>query len=135
VSEGIPESPKELKNALASNDPDIKSSLEIEFNRALTKSVEETITLLLGKSVAGALSYHLYAYLGLAEGDIPSHLKELFATLNNSFGVSGNVVGRAIVRRLYAKLRLDFVERPNVTLVQHVENAKMSFMKTEIKGS
>jgi hypothetical protein len=111
----------------------LESSLETQFNRALVKSVEETITLLLGKSVAGALSYHLYAYLGLAEDDIPSHLKELFATLNYSFGVSGNVVGRAIVRRLYAKLGLVFVEKPNATLVQYVDEARLKFMKTDSK--
>ena len=63
---------------MVSDVTDPESSLEAQFNRALTKSVEETITVLLGKSVAGALSYHLYAYLGLAEEDIPSHLKGFF---------------------------------------------------------
>ena len=110
-----------------------ESSLETQFNTALVESVKETITVLLGRSVAGALSYHLYAYLVLSEGDIPSHLKELFSTLNYSFGASGNVVGRAIVRRLYGKLGLAFVERPNTTLTQYVEDAKLKFMKTDRK--
>lgn len=78
--------------------------------------------------MAGALSYHLYAYLGIPEDDIPSHLKELFSTLNSSFGVSSNVIGKAIVRRLYAKLGLTFVEMPNVTLIQYIEDAKLKFI-------
>jgi hypothetical protein len=116
------------ENALTANKTDPKSGLKLEFNRALLQSLKETITALLGKSVAGALSYHLYAYLGIAEDDIPSHLNALFSTLNHSFGVSGNVIGRAIVKRFYAKLGLTFVETPNVTLIQYIEDAKLKFM-------
>ena len=106
-------------------------SFEERFNRALNKSIVETITAVLGRDVAAATSYHLYAYLGLSTEDIPNHLKEFFNALTGSFGDGGPVLGRIIVRRLYVELGLTFVQKPNGSLVEYVEDAKNMFLNGE----
>ena len=86
------------------------ASLEERFDNALTKSVEETISEVLGKNVSDAFGYHLYAYLGLSSADIPTHLNEFFTALIGSFGVGGKVLGGRMIRKLYAKLDLTLTE-------------------------
>lgn len=107
------------------------AGLEERFNRALNEAIVETITAVLGRNVAAATSYHLYAYLGLSTEDIPTHLKEFFNALNGSFGAAGAVLGRTIVRRLYEELGLTFVQKPDGSLVEYVEDAKKKFLNSE----
>lgn len=104
------------------------ASLQESFNKALDKSIMGTITAVLGRNVAEATLYHLYSFLGLSTEDIPTHLKEFFIALTGSFGVGGEVLGRAIVRKLYAELSLTLVQKQNCSLVEYVEDAKSIFL-------
>jgi hypothetical protein len=99
-------------------------SLEERFNRALIESVEETITTVLGKKVAESFGSYFHAHLGLSGEDIPSHMKELSSTLEGLFGVGGSVLGRAIVRRLCAKLGLSLVQKRDSSFVECIEDVK-----------
>jgi len=105
------------------------TSPEARFNSTLNKSIVETIAAVLGRSVAAATSYYLHAFLGLSTENIPTHLKEFFNALTRSFGVGGEVLGRAIVRSLYAELSLSLVQNSNYSLVEYVEDAKKMFLK------
>lgn len=108
------------------------ASLNDWFNRVLDKSIGGTITAVLSRDVSVALSYHLSAFLGLSTEDIPTHLKEFFIALTGSFGVGGEVLGRAIVRKLYAELGLTLVQKPNGSLVEYVEDAKRIFLNGQL---
>jgi hypothetical protein len=103
-------------------------SLEVRFNRTLVESVEETIAEVLGRRVAEAFSYHFHASIGLSKEDVPSHLQELSSELMGSFGVGGAVLGRAIVRKLSAKLGLSSVQKPDGSFVERIEELKKMFL-------
>ncbi|MGA2460742.1 MAG: hypothetical protein ABSF82_04915 [Candidatus Bathyarchaeia archaeon] len=103
----------------------------MRFNRTLVESVEETIAAVLGKNVAEAFDRHCSAYLGLSREDIPSHVKELSSALNGSFGVGGGVLGRAIVRRLCAKLGLSLDQKQNSSFAECIENVKKILLKEQ----
>ena len=105
------------------------SRLEERFDSALVESVEETIAAVLGNDVAESFGYHFYACLGLSREDIPSHLKELSSTLEGSFGVGGSVLGRAIVRRLCAKLGLSLVQKQDSSFVECIEDVEKILLK------
>jgi hypothetical protein len=111
------------------------AGLEERYNSALTKSIEETLSGILGMNVADAFSHHLYAYVGIDKAAIPTHLNELFKTLTDSFGMSGRILGVRIVRKLYTELGLtatplnasssDFSQE----YANRVEVAKKMFLK------
>ena len=101
---------------------------EARFDKALIESVEETVGAILGLTVIDAFRYHLYAYLGLSREDIPSHLNELSSVLSQSFGVAGPVLGRAMVRRLSAKLGLSLVQYSNTSLVESIDEMKRLYL-------
>jgi len=73
-------------------------------------------------------AYQVYAFLGLSREEVAAHLEELFNGLRELFGVSGEVLGRRIVRELYAELGLSLVHKPNGSFVDHVEDAKGKFL-------
>jgi hypothetical protein len=100
--------------------------LEQRFNSALLKSIEESIAAFLSRDTSSA--YHVYGFLGLSREEIPAHLKEFFDALTRLFGVSGEVLGRRIIRRLYEELGLSFVQKPNGSLVDHVDDARRMFL-------
>jgi hypothetical protein len=114
----------------ASLTPDVAEapSLEERFSRTLVESVEETISAVLGKNVAEAFAYHFHSSVELTREEIPSHLKELSSALKWSFGVGGTVLERAIVRRLYSKLGLTLVQKPDCSFVECIEDAKKMFL-------
>jgi hypothetical protein len=107
---------------------------EERFNRVLVKSVEETITTVLGGNVAEAFGYHFYAFLGLTRDEIPSHVEELCSALVESFGVGGRVLERAICRSLFGELGLSLVQKPDCSLVMCAEDAKKMFHRIETGG-
>ena len=111
------------------------AGLEERFNSALTKSIEETISVVLGRNVADAFSYQLYAFLGMSTAEVPGHLNEFFKALIGSFGTGGRVLGWRIVRRLYMELGLTLTPL-NVSssdfpkeYASRVEVAKKMFLK------
>lgn len=87
-------------------------------------TVEETIAAVLGKSVSEAFTNHLQAFIGISIDEMPSHLGALFESLNGSFGIGGNTLGRSIVRNLYRKYRVQFTETTGRTLAEYVEDLK-----------
>jgi hypothetical protein len=105
------------------------SKSEEHFDRTLVKSVEETITTVLGGNVAEAFGYHFYAFFGLTRDEIPSHTQELCSALVESFGVGGRVLERAICRKLFAELGLTLLQKPDCSLVECAEDAKKMFLK------
>jgi hypothetical protein len=94
------------------------------------ESVEGTIAGLLGRTVSDAFITHLQAYHGFTLEEIPNRPDELFKALQGSFGIAGDRVGKYIVRKLYLKAGVQFVEHDGGTLVEYVEALKRRFAES-----
>jgi len=96
----------------------------------LIESIRETIAQLLSPKVAETLFEHLEKVYSIKKDEVPSRLDKLLLTLKTTFGSSSaQVVGKAIARRFYSRLGLEFSDNPQRTLVGYVENAKLTEQK------
>ena len=99
---------------------------EQDLNVVLIESIRETIAQLLSPKVAETLFEHLEKVYSIRKDEVPSRLDMLLLTLKTTFGSSSaQVIGKAIARRLFDKLDLTFINNPNLTVLEYVEEAKM----------
>ena len=103
------------------------------FNEWLAQSVDETIAGILGQTVSDAFINHVQAYLGLKAEEIPDRPEALFKALRYSFGVGGDRVGKYIVRKLYQKAGIEFLENDGHTLAEYVETLKTKLYGGELR--
>jgi len=93
----------------------------------LIESIHETIAQLLSPKVAEKLFEHLEKVYSTKKDEVPSRLDMLLLALKTTFGSSSaQVIGKAIARRFYSRLGLEFSNDPQENLVDCVENAKMT---------
>jgi hypothetical protein len=105
-----------------------------EFNDVLVESVDETITDLLSRAVVDALYGHLQAIYSISRDEVPYRLDTLFTTLEKTFGVpSSQIITKAIARKFYLKLGLEFTANPSHTLLEYVDEAKMKLQISQSK--
>lgn len=93
------------------------------FDRILNESIEEAIGGVLGKTVVSSVFYYAENSRQLGKDQIPQRLPEFFAILELIFGQGGRTLQRAIVRQLYVKSSLKFVETSNYNVMDYVERA------------
>jgi len=68
---------------------------------------------------------YLQKYHGLSREEILGHLDVFFLALEEAFGpLNGKTVGRFIVKVLYVRLGLEFVDKPSRGLAEYVEEAR-----------
>ena len=79
---------------------------------------------LLSRQVAEALYERLEKDYSISKDELPSHLDKLLLALEETFGHSVDVIGRAIAKRLYSKLGFDMSILPRGDLIDSVEKAK-----------
>jgi uncharacterized membrane protein YheB (UPF0754 family) len=104
----------------------------VNFDSALIKSIDEAVTTLLSSQVTDALYVHLERVHSVSKIEIPNRLDALTTTLEETFGdQSSKTISKAIAKRLYTALELDFSPTPNGTLIDYIDVAKM---KLEGKG-
>jgi hypothetical protein len=104
------------------------SNPEREFNAKLLKSIDQTLTDLLGQAVLEALHQHLRELYDVIPDEVPYRLETLFEVLEYTFGVtSTKTIGRAIARDFYARIGLRFTETENYSLRDYVEQAKKNY--------
>lgn len=60
----------------------------------------------------------------ISKDEMPYHLTSLSSTLESIFGTSAKVVEKAIAKRFYSSLGLNFSDHREKTLVDYVEEAK-----------
>ena len=102
-----------------------------EFNDALVDSIDETIADLLSRTVVDALHTHLQKIYSVSWDEIPYRLDTLFTTLEKVFGVrSSQTITKAIARRFYLKLGLEFTGNPSRTLLEYVDEAKVKLQNS-----
>jgi hypothetical protein len=96
------------------------------FNDALVESIDETITELLSRAVVDALYAHLETFHSISRDELPNRLDALFSALEKIFGVRGSqTITKAIAKKFYLKLGLEFTDNPSRTLVEYVDQAKI----------
>jgi hypothetical protein len=101
------------------------SDPEKDFNGRLLKSINETLSDLLGQSVLEALHKHLKELHDVTPDEVPHRLDTLFEIFEYTFGVAATkTIGRAIARNFYARIGLQFVGIENYGLQDYVEQAK-----------
>ena len=101
-----------------------------DFNAILAESIRETIAQLLSPKVVESVFEHLEKVYSIKKDEIPSRLDMLLLALETIFGSrSSGVIGKAIARRLYSRLGLEFSDDPQMNLVGYVEKAKLEQQK------
>jgi hypothetical protein len=97
-----------------------------EFNDTLVESIDETVAALLSRSVVDALYAHLQTFHSISRDEVPYRLDTLLTTLEKTFGLRGSqTMTKAITRKFYLKLGLEFTDNPSRTLFEYVDEAKM----------
>ncbi len=91
----------------------------------MVESIDETITDLLSRAVVDALYAHLQAIYSISRDEVPNRLDALLTALEKIFGASSQTITRAIARKFYLKLGLEFTNHPSYTLIEYVNEAKM----------
>jgi len=104
-----------------------------EFNDALVESIDETITALLSRTVVDALYAHLQAIYSVSRDEVPYRLDTLLTTLEKIFGTSSQTITKAIARKFYLNLGLEFTGNPRRTLLEYVDEAKIKLQNSSSK--
>jgi hypothetical protein len=104
-----------------------------EFNDVLVESIDEAITDLLRRPVVDALYAHLQTFHSIARDEVPCRLDTLMTTLEKTFGSSARIITKAIARKFYLKLGLEFTDNPSHTLLEYVDEAKIKLQNSSSK--
>jgi hypothetical protein len=105
---------------------------EKDFNEALVKSIDETMTALFSREVVDALYTHLQATYSISKDEVPYRLDIMFSILEKTLGLpSSKTISKAIARKLYSKLALSFSDNPGRTLLESVEVAKIKLRERD----
>jgi hypothetical protein len=108
-----------------------------DFEDILGKSIDETLTSLFSREVVEALYTHLKQFHNLPKEQVPHKLETLCFTLDRTFGQpTSRTIGKAIAKRLYAKLELNFPKHnnPSLTILDYVEEAKIKLSQSNRQG-
>jgi hypothetical protein len=98
---------------------------EREFNRLFIESLDESVTLVLGEIAKRAIYEAIDRNYNIARSRIPERLDEFTLALDALFGPrASKTMTKVIIKRLYSKLALAFVERPDWRLPDYVAEAR-----------
>jgi hypothetical protein len=93
------------------------------------RCIDGAIFGIVGQDVLQALYKHLEKQYDITHDEVPYRLDTVFETLEQTFGVKGaRTLSRAIARRLYFRLNLQFVETQNYRLQDYMEQAKKELL-------
>jgi len=96
------------------------------------QSVDETIAGILGTTVSSAFTNYMHNNFGLDIGKISSRPETLFRALHDSFGVGGDRLAKYIVRKLYQKAGVEFLENDDLSLTEYVQALKTRLTDEEL---
>jgi len=96
------------------------------FERLLSESLDDALTDLFGEEAKQIIYTWFRSEYGIAREEMPERLGDLDAALTRMFGRSSRAIRRVIVKRLYSKMRIEFVERTNYGLLDYVADARLS---------
>lgn len=102
----------------------------LTFEKALVEAVDESL-LMLGENGKEVVYFRLRHTYAISKEDVPSHPEIFVECLRNIFGSGAKAIEKAIIKSLYHKLGLKFVERDNFNFLEHLNEAKVRLNKTE----
>lgn len=106
-----------------------------DFDAILSECKHRTAAEVLSPQVADALDKHLETVHHDKSAELPSRLDVMLKTMQALFGSGGTkTVGKAIAKRLYSRLGLEFATDPRKTLLEHVQYAKVEYLKSQIQS-
>jgi len=94
-----------------------------ELRSGLLEAVDEGL-LVPGEIVRKAIYERIERSYQLKREDIPEQLEAFHLALHDLLGSSAKVMEKIIAKNLYNRLKLNFTEHPNWTLVDYVNQAK-----------
>ena len=95
-----------------------------DFGQILLESVNESISVALGRPITLELNHHLQAYIGLSVDKMEDNVDFLFSSLKDSFGTQGGDIRYMVVRRMYQKADIPFYEVAGTIMIQYVHELK-----------
>lgn len=96
------------------------------FEQALGDSIDEALKEILSEKVRDSFLKYCEACFHVSKADVPNHIEVFVKALSDVFGPpAGLVLGRAVVKRVYLKLGLPFVNENDRTLLDFLKEAKM----------
>lgn len=99
---------------------------ESEFDGLVLDSVTERLTDMLGAKFTDNFIRLLEVKFHIPKRALPKSLDNFTSILSSIFGsASALVMGRAIAKRLYARLEMPFVEKAGYTLLNYATEAKI----------
>ena len=101
-----------------------------DFDLLLLKSIDKALEDVLGANVKQAVRSVLRKHYCLTTKQIPVQLRVFAHALDELFGASSDTVGKAIAKRLYSELGLEFFAKSGSTLVDYVEEARAAVAAT-----
>jgi hypothetical protein len=97
-----------------------------DFERLLSESLDDALTDLFGEETKQIIYTWLKSEYRIAREEVPERLGDFDAALMRMFGRSSRAIRRVIVKRLYSKMRIEFVERTNYGLLDYIADARLS---------
>jgi len=96
-----------------------------EFNRLLVESLDESFAAILGEIPKKTVYDVLERNHAITRNCIPEKLSEFTVALETVFGAApSKVLERIVVKELYSKLGLTYIERPDWRLDDYVTEAR-----------
>jgi hypothetical protein len=95
------------------------------FERLLSESVDDALTDLFGEETKQIIYTWLKSEYRIPREEMPERLGDFDDALTRMFGRSSRAIRRVIVKRLYSKMRIEFVERTNYGLLDYIADARL----------
>ncbi|HMK82813.1 MAG TPA: hypothetical protein VK503_03785 [Candidatus Bathyarchaeia archaeon] len=99
--------------------------VENDFSKPLRDSINQAFVEVLGESNSKVFLEYFTAHHSIQMEKIDSQLVE-FSSALSSLGTGGQVLGRTIAKRLFAKLGLEYEEDLNKTFLDYIQTAMES---------
>lgn len=99
-----------------------------EFEKALLKNIDDGL-MVLGESVKQAIYFHLEKMSRLKRDMIADNPEAFSSGLETILGAGAEVIEKAVAKRLYSKLGLEYVEKTDYRFADYVKEAKARHQK------
>jgi hypothetical protein len=104
------------------------------FEEALSDAIDEVLKQIFSEKVRDSFLKYCEASFHVSKADLPNHVEGFLKALSDVFGSpAGLVLGKAIVKRLYMKLGLPFVDKNDRTLLDFLEEVNMRTQEMPVR--
>jgi len=100
----------------------------VTFEKILIDAVDEGL-LMLGETGREVVYFRLRHSYALSKEDVPAHLEIFVECLKKIFGSGSRAIEKAIIKSLYSKLGLKYVEKKDFDFIECLNEAKMQLRK------